>query len=146
MFNKTIKVDRANDIRFGTTEKSFDSTYGQIITLLRNNKCEQIFCQQDDEGFHQIGFTLKMKPYLINIPKVYVRSVYNDRIGIRVVYYLIEIILSLAKEGLIDPDTLLLGTRLVHDKDGKMKTVTQEILPQLEQQQLLLIGKGGDSK
>jgi len=137
MFNKVIKVAKEGEVRYGTTKIPFDKTYAEILTLLRRHGCEQIFCQQTKDGFHQIGFTLNMKPYLIDVPKVYVRNVYQDRIGIRIVYYLIEIILTLTKEGLINPDTLLLGCRLVHDQDGNMRTATDLILPQLEGQKLL---------
>lgn len=140
MFNKIIKVQNKNDVRYGTTTIKFEKTYSQIMGLLRKHECEQIFCTKDNEGFDQIGFTIELKPYLIVVPKVYVKDWYDDRIGIRIVYYLIDIILNLTKERIIDPDTLLLGSRLVHDESGQMRTVTEYILPKIEKEYLLPTG------
>ena len=141
MFIKIIKVNSQSEIRFGQTTISYARTYSQIIELLRKQRCEQIFLTANKEGFDQIGFTVELKPYLITIPKVYVKNIYNDKIGIRLVFRFLETLVELIKIRALTFDAAMLGSRMVHDENGELKNVSEYLLPKLEKEFLLISGK-----
>ena len=122
MFRKEIHIKKKNQIRYGTTTIAFEKTFGEIMALLRKHKCEQIMTLEK-ESFQQIGFTIDMRPYIIVVPRVYVDGVYHDNIGIRIVKYFLETILELVKERIVDIEFLMLGSRMMRDRD------TGEMLP-----------------
>ncbi len=113
MFNDKIHIDKPNDIRYGTTKKSFHATYGEILALLSKHGCEQTATTRDG-NIHKIGFVFQDNPYMIQIPRVYVKGEYNDMIGIRLVKYYLEIILEWSKQRIIDFEFIMLGTRMVN--------------------------------
>lgn len=158
MFEKEIKVDRLADIRYGHTSIGFNTTYGQIMGLLRKHGCKQIMTMEEElEGqrYHKIAFTMEDKPYLFIIPRVYIakgskynrKYVYDEKIGIRIVFRFLETLTELIKLRILDPEIVMIGNRMVHDKDGNMTNVADYILPQLEKEILLIPqSPGGNQK
>ena len=119
MFPKAIHIKSENEIRYGRTQVGFYQTKAQIEKLLDKHGCDKaITCR--DGTFHILGFEYEGKSYMITIPNVYVKERLVDRIGIRIVYRYLEIILELAKERAIDFEGALLCTKMVHTPDGDM--------------------------
>jgi len=61
----------------------------------------------------RIGFIFEGKPYKIKIPKVYVRGNYKEKIGIRVVYHFLKMVLSWTQESVVDMEKALMSSRMV---------------------------------
>ena len=120
MFSKEIiHVEYASHIRYGTTKLSFQQTMSQIMALLNKHGCNKIATAQDGE-IRAIQFIYQEKLYEVTFPRVYVKKVYNDRIGIRIVKYYLEIILDLAKDRAIDFEGAMLGSKMVQIGDRSM--------------------------
>lgn len=118
MFNEIIKIEKKEQIRYGTTIISFDKTFGQIIKLLRRHRCSKILLIEETP--QRIAFELDSKPYIVTIPRVYINNIYNDKIGIRIVFRYLETLLELAKQRVIDFDTFMLGSRIIETPQGTL--------------------------
>jgi len=139
MFNEEIKIERKSQIRYGQTEKTFDETMIKIKELLRKHNCTKIMTLEEGNK-HAIAFELNEKPYVINIPKIYVRGNYNDKIGIRIIFRYLETLLELAKDKIVDFETLMLGSRLIQTPDGN-KITLKDLVSKLPVPKLLLLTK-----
>lgn len=121
MFHKVIHLKRVNEIRYGTTNISYEQTFGQIMALLRKHGCTKIATMEDEQtGEAQIAFELSESAYVVTIPKVYVNKILNRKIGIRIVFRFFETLLEMVKQRAIDIDFLMLGSRLVDTPRGRM--------------------------
>ena len=141
MFNKIIKIERKENIRYGTTKISNNKTIGEIMDLLDKHGCDKTLLMKEKGGYDQIGFEIEGNPYLFTIPAVYVKGELNECIGPRLIKYFLEVILELTKSRAIDLSTLLLGSRCVRDEKGRLTNVTDYLLPQIENQMLLGTGR-----
>lgn len=130
MFNKAIYVKNVKEIRYGTTQVPFSRTEGEIKELLKKHGCQQMVTAMDG-NYVRIGFVYQGKPYMIDVPCVYVgpKKELNERIGIRLVLYYLEILLDWSKVRAIDFDKFLLGARMV-EIEGKVHTL-QEVVDKL---------------
>lgn len=112
MFKDEIHVDKKNDLRYGTTKKPVHETMNEVMQLLREYDCERIVTDQQDDNL-RIGFIYQGKPYKITVPKVYVKGEYEEKIGVRVVYQYLKIILSWTDEGVMSLNKALMSNRMV---------------------------------
>ena len=112
MFVDIIHIKRKEDIRYGSTKIPFGQTFTEIMVLLRKHGCNKIATIEDD-GKNKIIFEYQEYPYLITVPSVYVKSIYNDKIRIRIVKYYLETILELTKQRVMDFDFVMLGSRIL---------------------------------
>ncbi len=144
MFMERIFVRNIGDIRYGYTEIPASRTMAEIMNLLKEYECEEILTRASRTGNDQIAFIFQGTPFLITIPKVYVgkNKVYNERIGIRMVLYYLEVILAWAKIRAIDINNLLMGQRIVQigDKTMTMSEVVNT-LPPVELGKIFVAGK-----
>lgn len=113
MFAERINIKKENQIRYGTTKIPYQKSFGEIMSLLQKHGCDQIATMKDGDT-QKIGFVYQEKPYIIQIPRVFINGVYNEMIGIRLVKYYLEIILEWSKQRIIDFEFLMLGTRMVN--------------------------------
>lgn len=112
MFNETIHIEKVSDIRYGTTKIPAAKTQAQIESPLEKNGCQKtMFVRNGD--MRQIAFEFEGNPYVITVPRVFVKGAFNDRIGIRLVLYYLEIVLAFAKERVINFEFTMLSSRLV---------------------------------
>lgn len=118
MFKNEIFVDKKGDIRFGYTEVSYNQTFQEIMDILDEHECEEVITRRK-KGKTQIGFVYQDDPYLITVPKVYIRDTLNKDVGIRIVKYYLEIVLDWEKERPIDFDIAMLPFRVVEYKGGR---------------------------
>jgi len=125
MFADTIQIKKESDIRYGTTKINFHKTYGEIMALLGKHGCDQIATMKDGD-IQRIAFVYQDNPYMISIPRVFVSGIYNDKIGIRLVKYYIEIILEWSKQRIINFEYLMLGARMVNI-DGQNQTLKEAV-------------------
>ena len=107
-----IHIKSKSDLRYGWTDKPFEQTFGEIMALLQKHNCDRVATMRDGEK-HIIGFEYQEIPYIVNIPRVFVKGKYNEKIGVRLVKYYLEIILDWAKLRVIDFEFIMLGTRMV---------------------------------
>lgn len=117
MFKKEIHVEKRNDIRYGTTKIGYNKTMNEIMGLLDKHGCEETIVHRK-EGNLKIGFVYQDEPYMITVPKVYVKGTLNKKIGVRIVKYFLEIILDWKKERLVNFKVAMLPYRVVR-LDGK---------------------------
>jgi hypothetical protein len=111
------------------------------MKLLENHGCKQILTTQNGNE-HQIGFVYEGKPYLIQIPQVFVNREYDDKIRIRIVLYYLETLLELSKVRAINFNFAMLGTQMV-DVDGIRMPLAEVMEKQLPIPKLLPEGKDG---
>lgn len=129
MLVKVIRVKKPNDVRFGTTQIPYEKTFGQVMALLRKHGCSKIAMASDiseEEEINKIAFELDKKSYVIEVPRVYVKKgkygnyEYNDKIGIRLIYWFLQTMLEMVKQRVIDLDQLMLSARMVRTPYGSM--------------------------
>ena len=125
MFNKIIHINRIEDIRYGTTKIRFQKSQAEIMALLKKHGCEETAVITKGNEC-KIGFIYEGKPYMLDIPQVYVKKVYVDWIGIRIVKYYLEILLELSKQRVVNFDDAMLGTRMV-EMNGKKFTLREVV-------------------
>lgn len=135
MFIKVVHIKNKKDIRFGTTHCTFFQTFSQIQQLLEKHGCRQIITTQNGNE-HQIGFVYQEKPYLIDVPQVFIKGVYDNKIGIRIILYYLETLLELSKMRAINFNFAMLGTQMV-DVDGVRRPLGEVLEKQLPIPQLL---------
>lgn len=122
---RDIKVEKQNDLAYGTTQISNEDTLSDIRKLLRKHKCDEILIGEKG-GDQFIAFKYQGNPYVFRVPKVSVKRgrgyqrkyEYDDRLGVRIVYRFLQTLLDLTKVRIVDMQTLLLGARMV-DVNGK---------------------------
>lgn len=121
MFPEEIRLDKldAKKIPGITTQVDYYNTEKAIRKLLDNMKCKQVLLFQDGDS-RKIAFNIGKNPYIFRIPMVFLRGVYKEQIGIRLVYNFLKASLPYVEQGIIEGDQLLLSARLVWDKDGQM--------------------------
>ncbi len=112
MFEDEVHVKKKNDFRYGTTKKPAYETMNEIMDLLDEYGCERVMTDRKGESM-RIGFIFEGRPYKIQIPKVYVNGKYNEKIGIRVVYHFLKIVLSWSKQGIVSMERALMSGRMV---------------------------------
>lgn len=123
MFNKEIRVRRKEDVRYGQTEKAPEETLSDIFKLLNKHNCEKVGTMYVGDDV-RIGFQLDNIPYVIDVPRVYIRDVYDPKIGIRIVFRYLETVLELGKNRAVPLHNLLLSATQVRDpEDGKLKSM-----------------------
>ena len=123
MFNKEIRVRRKEDIRYGQTKKQPEETLTDIMILLRKHGCNKVGHIYEGDDI-RIGFELDHLPFLIDVPRVFIRNIYYPQIGIRIVYRYLETILELTKSRAVSVHNLLLPMAQVIDPDdGKSKSL-----------------------
>lgn len=143
MFNEKIFINNERDIRYGTTRISAQKTMGEIMDLLEKHKCDEILTRSSREtGAKQIAFIYQEKPYMITIPKVYVKKVLNECIGARLVKYYLEIILDWAKHRVVNVESLLMAQRMVQI-EGQSYTM-EDVVNKMEPGKIL--GAFGEQK
>lgn len=121
MFNKEIRLKRKDDVRYGLTKKNPEETLTNIMTLLRKHGCEKVGTMYEGDEL-RIGFQLEGVPFLIDVPKVHIRNVYDPKIGIRIVFRYLETVLELVRKSRAIPlHNLLLSCAQVRDDDGRLK-------------------------
>jgi len=125
MFHEIINIKNVNHIRYGGTKKSLNQTKADIEKLLKKHGVEKIGTMSDGNN-HQIAFEYQGKPYVFNVPQVFVKGVYNERVGIRQVYRFLEIVLEWDKQRVIDFDFLMLAGRMLQI-DGKTITLLEAV-------------------
>ncbi len=130
MFTDKIEIKKPNEIRYGTTLIAYEKTFGEILALLSKHGCDQIATMKDGD-IQKIGFVYQDNPYMIRIPRVFVAGEYNEKIGIRLVKYYLEIILDWSKQRIINFEDLMLGTRMVNiaGKSTTLKEAVDEMPP-----------------
>ncbi|MCK4545127.1 hypothetical protein KAU43_06275 [candidate division WOR-3 bacterium] len=130
MFTDKIEIKKPNDIRYGTTKIPYEQTFGEILALLSKHGCDQIATMKDGD-IQKIAFVYQENPHIIKIPMVFVDNIYNEKIGIRLVKYYLEIILDWSKQKIIKFEDLMLGTRMVNiaGKSTTLKEAVDEIPP-----------------
>jgi len=131
MFNDIIHVKNKSEIRYGHTEIPTSRTMAELMKLLKEYECDEILTRTSKKGNDQLAFVYQEVPFLITIPKVYIKNVLNERIGVRLVLYYLEIIMAWAKARIIDIDSLLMGQRMVQieGKNMTMKEVVDTLPP-----------------
>jgi hypothetical protein len=146
MFPKIIHIDNVKDIRYGTTEIGFYQTKAQLDKLLDKHGCTKVISGRDGT-FNMIGFEYQEKSYMLAIPNVYVKGVLVERLGIRIVFRYLEVLLELAKERVIDLDFALLSAKMVQTSIGTM--TVGKALEKMPQADLMLpeyAGEDNDEK
>ena len=149
MFKKIVHIRYKNEISCGFTTVSYQKTEGEIKNLLIKHGCKRILSYYDegDTGSNSITFELEDHAYNIIIPKVYVNKVYDEKIGIRNVFYVLRAVLGFMKTGHIDPNEFFLGQRLVIDAETQeMKRVSDYLVPKLEKDKVLLLPPVGGTR
>lgn len=122
MFNKDIRLKTGEKIRWGSTEKTPDETLLDITKLLRKHKCDKVGTMYVKEDI-VIAFELDGMPFRIDVPKVYYNDNYKEKMGIRVVFRYLEVILDLTKNRAVPVQNLLLPMAQVRDpEDGQLKS------------------------
>lgn len=123
MFNKDIRLKTGEKVRWGGTEKSPEDTLTDITKLLLKHKCQKVGTMLSGEDI-KIGFELDGLPFLVDVPKVYYNDRYQPKMGIRIVFRYLEIILDLTKSRAVSVHTLLLPMAQVRDpEDGQIKAL-----------------------
>lgn len=112
MFEEEVHVNKKNELRYGTTKKPAHETMNEIMQLLREYDCERIVTDYEGDTM-RLGFIYEDKPYKITIPKVYIRGEYEEKIGVRVVYHFLKIVLSWSKQGIVSLNKALMSGRMV---------------------------------
>ncbi len=129
MLVKVIRVKRPNDIRYGTTTIAYERTFGEVMGLLKKHHCTKIAMATEiaeDGEINKIAFELDEKSYMMDVPRVFVKEgkygnyEYNDKIGIRLVYYFLQTMLEMVKQRIVDPDQFMLAARIVQTPHGSM--------------------------
>jgi hypothetical protein len=133
VFRDRINIENIKDIRYGHTTIAYQRTFGQVLGLLDKHGCTKTMTYKEGD-INKIGFELDNKPYIINIPRVYVKGVYDDKLGIRLVFRTLEALLELTKQRVVDFEFLMLGSRIVHTPEGN-KTL-KEAVEQISAKQL----------
>lgn len=134
MFPKEIRLEKPTDIPFGTTKVDYYRTETQLRKLLEKYGCTRILIDQDGED-KNIAFNIGEHPYVLRIPKVYVKRgtrynkklVYEDHIGIRIVYNVLKGITPYMECGAVFGEQILLSARMVFNKDGKMEPIADHL-------------------
>lgn len=123
MFNKIIELKSMKDISYGSTPVSYQRTLGQIMDLLEKHGCQKMGTMQEGNDL-RIGFQIDDIPFVIDVPKVYVGTVYKPQIGVRIVYWYLKSMLEMVKNRIIPIHTLLLPCIQVRDpEDGNLKAM-----------------------
>lgn len=112
MFKDEVRVKSKNELRYGTTRKPAHETLNEIMELLDDYDCDRVLTDREGDQL-RIGFIFQGTPYKIAVPRVYVDGEYNDKIGIRVVYHYLKMLLSWTKEDIVDLDKALMSSRMV---------------------------------
>lgn len=112
MFEDEVYVDKKNELRYGTTKKPAHETMNEIMQLLTEYDCERIVTDYEGDTM-RLGFIYEGKPYKITIPKVYIRGEYEEKIGVRVVYHFLKMVLSWTKQGIVSLNKALMSGRMV---------------------------------
>lgn len=129
MLAKVIRVKKPNDIRYGTTQIPYEKSFGEVMGLLKKHGCTKIAMATDigeDGEINRIAFELDKKSYMIDVPRVFVKKgkygnyEYNDRIGIRLIYYFLQTMLEMVKQRIVDLDQFMLSARIVQTPHGSM--------------------------
>lgn len=115
MFEEEVHVKKKGDLRFGYTKKKAHETMNDIQDLLDEYDCSEVVTQKKGDKM-KIGFIYQGKPYKLNIPRVYINGRYNEKVGPRVVYHFLEIVLSWTDSGIISMDKALMASRMVRIK------------------------------
>jgi hypothetical protein len=97
----------------------FYQTKAELEKLLDKHGCTKVISGRDGT-FNMLGFEYQGKSYMLAIPNVYVKGVLVERLGIRIVYRYLEVLLELAKERVIDLDFALLSAKMVQTAIGTM--------------------------
>ena len=125
MFPSTITVRGKDHIKCGTTSVPHDRTFGQVMALFKKMGCSKVmFMGEGDQ--EKFAFELDGIPYLITVPRVFFKNprrgadIYQERIGIRIVFWFLDSFLPLIRERVIDPSHLLAAARVVMTPDGPM--------------------------
>mgnify|MGYP003133190306 CR=1 FL=1 len=121
MFAEEIRITNKAHLRYGWTKLSFSKTQGHIMKLLDKHGCDKILVTKDGDEW-QLGFVYQNVPYLFVIPKVFLNGVYDDKIGIRLIFRYLETSLELAKVRACNLSEMLLAQRLV-EIDGEKITL-----------------------
>ena len=125
MFADKIEINKPNQIRYGTTQIAYEKTFGEILALLSKHAYDHIATMKDGD-IQKIAFVYQNNSHMIRIPRVFVDGQYNEKIGIRLVKYYLEIILDWSKQRIINFEDLMLGTRMVNIA-GKTTTLKEAI-------------------
>jgi hypothetical protein len=132
VFKETIHIEKRgkDHLRYSTTTVPYDKTFGEIMALLAKHECQEVATRKKGNS-QLIGFVYQDKPYIVTVPQVFVGDEYDDRIGIRLVKYHLEIVLDWAKQRVIDFDYLMLGSRIVHvaGEDIPLKEAVETLPP-----------------
>lgn len=112
MFRREVHVSDKGDLSYGYTDKEPHDTMNEIMQLLDDNGCSRILTEKQGDNM-RIGFVFEGKSYAITVPRVYVNGNYKAKIGVRVVYHFLRILLTWTKQGVVDLDKALLGGRMI---------------------------------
>lgn len=134
MFKEEIKIEKENDVRYGTTEVPAHKTLNELMELLKKYDCDRIVTDYQGDNM-RLCFIYRGDPYVIPIPKVYVRGEYNEKIGVRVVYHYLRILLSWTEAGIMSLDKALMSYRTVM-LDGRTVSMS-EIMNKMDNGSLL---------
>ncbi len=126
MFKPMIKIHSKTQITCGTTTVPSAKTYADIIALLGKMGCDRVVTDISGNAM-TIAFQLDGVPYIIQVPQVFVKSVYNERIGIRIVFHFLKSMLNLVKERAIDPSQLFLATRIIDGANGPFGWLMRQV-------------------
>jgi hypothetical protein len=134
MFPKEIRIEHENDIPSGTTGVDPDKTEMEIRRLLEKFGVKRYWWISEPDG-KQIVFELETKPYIFRIPRVLVKKgkgynrkfIPDEKIGIRIVYYFLKTFVPFITSKALDADKLLLGARMIYDKEGGMVPLADHV-------------------
>lgn len=145
MFNKIIELKSGEKISYGGTPCSYQQTLAQVMDLLKKHGCEKIGTIQEGNDL-KIIFQIDKIPFVIDVPKVYVKNIYKEKIGIRIVYWYLKSVLEMVKKRIVPIHTLLLPCVQVRDSDdGKVKPMGDVWIKQLAEGKInpeeLLLGE-----
>lgn len=121
MFNKVIELKSEREISMGTTKVGYQRTIASIMDLLEKHGCQKMGTIKEGNDL-RIGFQIDDIPFVIDVPKVYVRDDYKPQIGVRIVFWYLKSMLELVKKRVVPIHNLLLPFIQVRDpEDEKLK-------------------------
>lgn len=134
MFPEEIRLERQEDIPYGTTRVSSEQSQTEIMKLLERFGAKRYWWMNEPDG-QKIVFELEGKPYIIRIPKVHIKQgrghyrkyVYDPRVGIRIVLVYLKTFLPFVQCKALAADKLLLGARMIYDENNGMVPLADRV-------------------